>query len=623
LPQLHAAASFRVPPRVSFQSGDHDSVPPKLDVDRPSIRWRRGTHKMRVSPMSSVRRLCFGRAAAIVFFSALGVATADARPARPAPPLAPPSGAIVNVSTEPQLRAAIRGLTSNTTIVLAAGTYILTSTVWINGTFTNVGIRGATGNSDDVMLVGPGMAQPNHGNVPFGIWTGGNVQGVTIANLTIRDVYYHPLIFNGGTRRPHVYNVRLVDGGEQLLKANPDAAGHGVDDGVVEYSIFEYRTTARSYYTNGVDVVGGRNWTIRHNLFRNIVAPRGQLAGPAVLMWKGTANTVAEGNAFVNCARGIAYGLGGSGTIDHSGGVIRNNFFSRTATEPGDVGIYLGDSPNTQVLNNTVILSGTYSAAIEYRFAATTGASIVNNLSDTGIVARDRASASVRNNLTGATTRMFVDAAAGDLHLSASAAAAIDHGETLSAVTDDWDGAPRPQGAAYDIGADERGTAPNGGATAALPLLRLALVIHPEQLDDELHVGVGPNRHAHPSGIRQHMVRPRFALDDQSIAYADRKWKIGEPVAVEVAQLAAADAELDAAESMSVDRHAVPAAYLACNPFGSSRGFLRLRSHTGFDARSRRLVPDTVESFRRTGADESPPIARRPGCCCRGGSAAG
>jgi len=25
--------------------------------------------------------------------------------------------------------------------------------------------------------------------VPFGIWTGGGVTGVTIANLTIRDIY--------------------------------------------------------------------------------------------------------------------------------------------------------------------------------------------------------------------------------------------------------------------------------------------------------------------------------------------------------------------------------------------------------------------------------------------------
>src|SRR5262245_8273133 len=71
---------------------------------------------------------------------------AAAAPARPAPPLPPPSGAVVNVSSESQLRAAASNLTSNTTIVLAPGVYVLQDTVYINGTFSNVGVRGASGN---------------------------------------------------------------------------------------------------------------------------------------------------------------------------------------------------------------------------------------------------------------------------------------------------------------------------------------------------------------------------------------------------------------------------------------------------------------------------------------------
>ena len=45
---------------------------------------------------------------------------------------------------------------------------------------------------------------------------------------------------------------------------------------------------------------------------------------------------------------------------------------------------------------------------------------------------------------------------AGDLHLAASAVAAIDQGTTLGSLTDDCDGQARPQSAGYDIGADER-----------------------------------------------------------------------------------------------------------------------------------------------------------------------
>ena len=65
---------------------------------------------------------------------------------------------------------------------------MLTSTLYINGAFTNVGIRGATDNRDDVVLRRPrDDERRRYGNVPFGIWTGGNVQRHPIANLTIRD----------------------------------------------------------------------------------------------------------------------------------------------------------------------------------------------------------------------------------------------------------------------------------------------------------------------------------------------------------------------------------------------------------------------------------------------------
>jgi len=290
-------------------------------------------------------------------------------------------------------------------------------------------------------------------NVPFGIWTGGNVQGVTIANLTIRDIYEHPINFNAGTQSPLVYNVRLIDAGQQLLKSNPDASGVGAANGDVEYSIFEYTTTAPTYYTNAIDIHGGANWIIRHNLFRNIVASAGQLAGPAVLAWNHSSGTLTEGNTFVNCARAIAYGLQDISGFDHQGGVIRNNMIYRSAAQPGDVAIQVVDSPNTQVLSNTVLQSGTYPSAIEYRFAGTTGVVITGNLLDAAIQARDGGVASVKSNLTTAAASWFVNAAAGDLHLKATATGAIDRG--VASVTTDWDGDARPSGAAPDLGADE------------------------------------------------------------------------------------------------------------------------------------------------------------------------
>ena len=379
----------------------------------------------------------------------------DARPALSAPALPPPLGPVVNVSNEAELQAAVAAVSSNVTIVLAPGVYHLTRTLYFNGSFTDIGIRGGTGNADDVVLVGPGMTRTDYGEVPHGMWTGNGVDGITIANLTIREVYYHPIIFNAGTQRPHVYNVHLIDAGQQFIKSNPAGNGVGAGNGIVEYSTFEFTTTARDYYSNGVDIIGAANWIIRDNLFRNLQAPPGQLLGPSVLAWRGSSNTITERNTFVNCARGIAYGLDDETGNAHAGGAVRNNFFYRSSSQGGDTGIYIADSPGTQVVNNTVVLSGTYGAAIEYRYPGTTGATIANNLVDGTIWARDGATATLVANVTNATADLFDNPATGDLHLRSTATVAIDQGVALSDAATDWDGELRPNGGGYDIGADE------------------------------------------------------------------------------------------------------------------------------------------------------------------------
>ena len=378
---------------------------------------------------------------------------AVAGPAFPPTPLPPPSGTIVNVSTLTQLQNAVASMASNTTILIAPGTYRLTSPLYINGSFTNVGIRGATSNRDDVVLIGKGMTAANDGGVPFGIWVGGNVRGVTIANLTIRDIYNHPIMLNAGAQSPLIHNVRLVNAGQQFVKANPDGAGGGVDNAIVEYSVIEYDTTSRDDYTNGVDVHTGDNWIIRHNLFRNVRAPQGQLAGPAILMWNGSTNTLVDGNTFINCQREIAMGLIERTPNDHASGIVRNNFIYRDV--PGDSAIYVADSPNTQVIHNTILISRSYPNPIEYRFGHTTGVLIANNVVDGTIAARDGATGTVSGNFTSATAALFVSPSTGDLHLRPSATALLNQVSAVPANAGvDWDGDPRPAGSA-DLGADE------------------------------------------------------------------------------------------------------------------------------------------------------------------------
>lgn len=327
----------------------------------------------------------------------------------------PPSGRVIRVSTEPQLQAAVQRLTSGTTILLTAGRYRLSRTLALRGV-TDVTLRGEADARDQVVLEGAGMGTPSE-VAPYGIWTGGGVVRLTIANLTVRDFSRHGLIFNAGTQQPHVYNVRLVDIGEQFIKSNPGGAEGGVHGGVVEYSVLEYTRTAPSDYTNGIDVHGGRGWVIRRNVFRNIQAPDRRLAGPAVLVWNGSRDTVTEDNQFFNCARGISYGLIRRDGHDHMGGLIRNNVIHRAAGQAGDVGIHLADSPGTRVLQNTVFLGGSYAAPIEVRYEGSTGVVVGNNLSDGPVTARDGAAPDLIGNITNATAAFFVDAGRGDLRL--------------------------------------------------------------------------------------------------------------------------------------------------------------------------------------------------------------
>src|SRR5262249_29504292 len=128
-----------------------------------------------------------------------------------APPLPLTGVRVVNVSTEPQLQTAMGNLQNGDTILLADGSYNLSSSLYING-HHNVTIRGAAG-STNVVLIGKGMDNANYGNVPFGIWS--NSTNTTIAHLTIRDIYDNEIIFNPGAQSPHLYCVRLLNAGSQ------------------------------------------------------------------------------------------------------------------------------------------------------------------------------------------------------------------------------------------------------------------------------------------------------------------------------------------------------------------------------------------------------------------------
>jgi PKD repeat protein len=390
------------------------------------------------------------------------------------PPLPAPTGTVVNVSTVAALQSAVTNLQSGQTIVIAPGTYNLTAGLYIgnNSHVTNVGIRGATNNPGDVVLLGQGMDNSSGFGMGISVW---NAQNVTIANLSIANVYFDDIELKGdqGADKITIYNCRLLDCGEQIIKADPNTTGGGVTNSSVQYCTIGYSVAPSTVdhgggtgYTNGVDVHGGSGWLVSNNLFQNFHTPdnSANLWNPAVLFWNHSANNTVTGNTFINCDRAIALGLIERTTgFDNQGGLIANNFvymapgeYSATRQAGADAPIIAWDSPGTVIAFNTILTSGNTPNSIQVRFAETTNVYVQDNLADATVRSRDGAVYVASENYWTAATSMFANAAIGDLHLvsnSTTQANVIGKASSPASVTTDYDGQARTT--PTDIGADQ------------------------------------------------------------------------------------------------------------------------------------------------------------------------
>jgi hypothetical protein len=249
---------------------------------------------------------------------------------------------------------------------------------------------------------------------------------VVIADLTVGFVGYHGIQVRGerGASRVVLHNVHVVDTGQQLVKGSVSQDRVYADDGLVACSLFEYTDHAPSSYTNGVDILAGRGWTVRDNRFERIRGPASErwAAGAAVLFWANSQDTVVERNVIVDSFRGIALGLGpgssnlarnGEQVFDHQGGRIHNNVVVNLHPW-ADEGIEANSASGVSIEHNTVLTQGSVDWSISLRFPST-GATVRNNLTSLPIVLRNGGRAQVEGNVQGARADWFVNAAKGDL----------------------------------------------------------------------------------------------------------------------------------------------------------------------------------------------------------------
>lgn len=388
-------------------------------------------------------------------------------------PLDPPTGATVSVDTVGELQSAVNNATAGETILIADGVYNLNG-VYLRIDMPNVALRSASGNREAVVLDGNYITTEIIQIV---------ASDVTIADLTLREAYNHPIHVMttdaGHTLNTRIYNVHLIDPGEQAIKINPAADGTYPDDGLIACSHLELTDAGRpqirnNCYTGGIDAHQAEGWVIRDNLIEGFWCNNG-LSEHGIHLWRGCRDTLVERNVLKENARGIGFGLATSGEartypdnpcpdaaggyVDHYGGIIRNNFVFASqaglfASQYGfDCGICLWQACGAQAFNNTVISTQAPFSSIEWRFD-NTDVEIKNNLVSHNL--RDRGGTAVLDsNLENVQLSLFVDGINGDLHLLSTAVSALDQAVMLTEVTDDVDGNGRPYGAAADIGADE------------------------------------------------------------------------------------------------------------------------------------------------------------------------
>ena len=396
------------------------------------------------------------------------------------PPLTPPSGRTFIVDTVEEIWSAVNSAVSGDTILVADGTYNLGAAgryIWID--VANVTIRSLSGNRDDVIF------DDNYQGTEVITVAASDV---TIADLTIKRARTHAIHVvssaSADTVNTLIYNVRIVDPGQQAIKINPSNSTFFADFGEVACSDMELTENGRmevysyngSCYTGGIDGHRARGWIVRDCTIEGFWCNL-DLSEHGVHFWTGSRDTLVERNTFIDNARGVGFGLRESGNgrtysddpcpdangyVGHFGGIIRNNFFF--AADAGlfnsqygaDTGIALWQACNAKVYHNTLAFTDTPFSAVEYRFE-NTQADIINNLTTHNILKRPPASANLAGNLQQQALTIFTDSATGNLHLDKSATVAIDKGVFLAAglCDDDIDGDPRPSGKARDVGADE------------------------------------------------------------------------------------------------------------------------------------------------------------------------
>ncbi len=374
-------------------------------------------------------------------------------------PVLPAGGKQVRVKNTAELAAAIKGAVKGQTILLADGTYDVSAVEPLRIRADSMSLYGESRKPDKVILKGKGFKSANTDEEMITV----EANRPTFAYLTIRDVRANGIKLQGANHDVLVHNVYFIDICERSIKSTDLATAK---NGTVQYCLFQQVTPVTSAIPNlkyngdyiaGMDMMSIDGWNIHDNAFKNIRGMNG-LGRAGVFLWRGCKNVTVERNSFIGCDRSIAFGNSGGAASDMQGGIMRNNFIVAGAGNT----LEICNASNSLIANNTIYSANPAYRQTVYFYKAGSGNVFKNNLILGKFFLQVGAVPDTSKNLfLGSASGWFVNAANGDLHLTASATGAIGKGAVLPQVSKDFDNAARDS--KPDIGADEYASSGSSG----------------------------------------------------------------------------------------------------------------------------------------------------------------
>ncbi len=412
-------------------------------------------------------RLSYSLRSLLLLILGLAVPLAAAPPTAPwfpkAPPLPPPTGQIIRVSTVAQLFKAAEEIRPGGTILLEDGRYRMTRYFELHT--DNVTLRSASRDRNAVILDGAGS---NHGEL-VGITA---CSGVTIADLTIQNIKWNGFKINSNKRatRITIHNCvihNIWQRGVKGVAVPPELrATFRPTDCRIEYCLF-YNDRPKKFsddpadkperfggnYIGGIDTMYARGWKIHDNVFIGIHGKTREGRG-AIFVWNHSEDCVIERNIIIDCDTGICLGnpSRNKDTRWHCRHcIVRNNFVTRCP----ETGILASHTRDCFIVNNTIHNPTSRLHRLIWVQPDNAGLAVANNLlSGPDILIAPGSGATVDSNVARKDlATLFVDSAHGNLHLASAADGIVDSGRALPEATTDIDRQKRSD--PPDIGADE------------------------------------------------------------------------------------------------------------------------------------------------------------------------